>query len=72
VSSSIREAKERHAAELMSLAGVIAVGIGKGLDGNAAIVVSVKRGDTKTASRVPSRIEGHPVLVRFTDELRAL
>ncbi len=69
--SSIWDTKRRHADALMSLPGVMAVGIGKGPDGEEAIIVSVRRGHEKAAAAVPTRLEGHPVVVQVIQEIRA-
>lgn len=70
--SPIREAKQRHAGDLLALPGVLAVGIGRTPDGRDAIIVSVRRGDPEASSRVPSQLEGHPVVIQSTDEIRGL
>lgn len=69
---TIEEVKRRRAPELMALTGVLAVGIGRTPEGRDAIIVSVRRGDQETASRVPSQLEGHPVVVQLTGEIRGL
>jgi len=71
VPSSIWETKRRHTDALMAMAGVLAVGIGEGPNGHEAIVVSVRRGYEKAAASVPAEIEGHAVVVRVTQEMRA-
>lgn len=68
----IEDVKRRHARDLMALSGVLAVGIGRTSDGKDAIMVSVRRDDPGAASRVPSTLEGHPVVVQLTGEIRGL
>jgi hypothetical protein len=70
VPPGIEEVKRRHARELMALSGILAVGIGRTPDGEAAIIVSVRRDVPEAASRVPSTLEGHPVVVQLSSEIR--
>lgn len=70
--TKIQDVKRRHARDLMALSGVLAVGIGRTPEGRDAIIVSVRRGDRETASRVPSQLEGHPVVIELTGEIRGL
>ena len=68
---TIEEVLGRHAGRLMSISGV--VGTGQGIDGGrSCIKVYVV---TKTPSlnrKIPETIEGYPVVVEETGEIRAL
>lgn len=74
------QVKARHEAELMAIPGVVGVGVGfrqrNGMPTNeVAIVVMVKRKlspDTiKVGEKLPAKLEGIPVDVQETGEIRA-
>lgn len=61
--------KERHEAQLLGIEGVTGVGVGKNTTGDDAIIVYLR--DASSAARIPSRIEGLPVLTEVTGEIDA-
>ena len=61
-----------HAPSLMAMQGVVAVGQGALPDGTPCIRVFLKSHDRDLERRIPSRIEGHPVDVKETGEIRAM
>ncbi len=75
-----KEVKARHAARLMSLPGVIGVGVGLRqrsghFTDDVAIIVMVRRkilpGELSAADTLPATIEGIPVDVQETGEITA-
>lgn len=75
-----KTAKDRHVKELMGKANVVAVGVGFGEPGSRladriCIVVSVRRKVSRNQLNpqdiVPDEIDGIPVEVKVTGELRA-
>lgn len=56
----------------MTLPGVVAVGIGLVSGGKTGIVVSVAKNLNEIRSKIPSVVEGIPVEVQETGEIRAL
>ncbi len=60
----------RQEAQLMAIQGVTSVGIGLGPVGGEALVVGVV--DAAVAARLPSNIEGVPVMVKVTGAVDAL
>lgn len=64
-------ALERHQDRLMSIPGVVGVGIG-GSEDSPMIVVMVRKGGNDIRKKIPARIEGHPVKVEVTGEIKAL
>ena len=57
---------------LMALPGVVAVGQGALPDGTPCIRVYLKAADPATERQIPKQIEGHPVVVEVSGEIRAL
>ncbi len=68
---SIKEVKRSYEAELLALPDVVSVGIGKGEEGSAAIIVGLAKPNPKTKARIPENIDGYPVIVRLTGAIRA-
>ncbi|TMQ69961.1 MAG: hypothetical protein E6K80_10035 [Candidatus Eisenbacteria bacterium] len=60
-----------HSAELMAMPGVVGVGQGELKDHTPCIRVFLARRDRALEKRIPSRIEGHPVDVVVSGEIRA-
>lgn len=68
---TIREVKRRHEKFLLSLPGVVSVGIGRGSDGQEEIVVGLVQARAETMHRIPEDLEGHRVRTRITGRLRS-
>ncbi len=65
----INEIKRRHAEELMSIDGVVGVGIG--MDGDEElIVVNIRSMDDEVISKIPESIEGVRVKVEIVGDIR--
>jgi hypothetical protein len=64
------EALEKHQDRLMAVQGVQGVGIG-GAEDSPQIVVMVSHGGTEMRKKLPSSVEGYPVKVEVTGEIRA-
>jgi hypothetical protein len=62
--------KQRHEAELMSIPGVVGVGVGK-CDEQACIKVLVERETPELAAAVPADLEGVPVEVEEIGQVSA-
>lgn len=60
----IKDVKERHEDELMTLPEVTGVGIGQNEIGDEAIIVYLQ--DQSAAAQLPSKIEGFEVLPQVT------
>jgi hypothetical protein len=61
---------ERHSGELLDIPGV--VGVAEGLSGGRPIVqILVVRQTPELVSRLPRTLDGHPVVVIETGEIRA-
>ena len=71
-SRPISDVLAEHAPRLMEIEGVTAVGEGALANGTPCIRVFLLRSDPQLERRIPRAIEGHPVDVRVTGEIRAL
>lgn len=71
MADDIRSVKEKHAAQLMRLPGVVSVGIGQDDAGHPAIVVGLDRATEATRARIPERLEGFPVIAREIGAVKA-
>lgn len=68
----IREVKDRHEGRLLSIPGVVSVGIGKSPDGTPAIVVGMDRHRPETLPEIPGELEGYRVRVEIVGRIRPL
>lgn len=67
----IYDVKRQNEADLMALPGVVSVGIGKGPDGQPAIIVGMETVAPATPSKVPSELSGYPVVIQAAGKLKA-
>lgn len=68
---SIQEVKAKHTQELMGRRGVLSVGIGRGPDGEPAIIIGVDRQQAEMAVSLPVTLEGYTVHVELVGTLKA-
>ncbi len=68
----INEVMEAHVEELMKLPGVVGVYISALDDGTPCIKVMVVEKTTELEQKIPKFLEGHPVLLIATGEIRPL
>jgi len=68
---TIHDVKARHEKDLLSLPGVVSVGIGRGPDGREEIVVGLIQAHAETMHHIPGDLEGHRVRTRVTGRLRS-
>ena len=69
--SSISEVKDRHVQELMSIPGVVGVGIG-GTAGEERLVVYLENGSPELRARIPAELEDYEVVVEVTGAIKPL
>ncbi len=67
---SIAEAQREFADRVMALPGVVGVAIGE-CDGEPCLKVLVAGGAAELAAKIPSRFQGHRVVIDETGEIRA-
>jgi len=64
--------KEDHAGELMSVPGVVGVYVGALENGTPCIGVMVVRKTRELQEKIPAMLEGHPVRIDETGEIKPL
>jgi hypothetical protein len=68
----VRAVKRLHEKRWLACDGVVAVGIGQRADGSPQIVVSVEADAARIRREIPEQVEGVPVEIRVTGQMRAL
>ena len=68
---SIQDVKKKHEVKLMSLPGVVSVGIGLDPGGRPAVIVGLDRSRPEVQGQIPSQLEGHPLIVQILGPIRA-
>jgi hypothetical protein len=67
---SIREVKKIHESRLLSLPGVVSVGIGLDKKGRSAIIIGMDSPNPETETKLPAELDGYPVVVRITGPIK--
>lgn len=68
---TIQQVLEEHTQRWMDIPGVVGAAIGE-LNGRSCIKVFVAEKTEQLQAEIPSRLEGHPVVLEETGEFRAL
>ena len=68
----VKEVMDAHAAELMAIPGVVGVYTGVLDDGTPCIKVMVKKRTPELQQKIPQNLEGVPVVIEETGEIRPL
>ena len=63
---------KEHAARLMAVSGVHGVAVGETGDGTPCILVLAGPGAEKIGCQLPKTIDGHPVRILESDEIRPM
>jgi len=71
MAASIIEVKSRHESRLLSLPGVVSVGIGRAADGRTVIVIGVEDKTSAESQSLPRQLEGYPVRVDVIGPVQA-
>ncbi|MGZ8224574.1 MAG: hypothetical protein ACXWTE_05520 [Methylobacter sp.] len=66
---SINTIKTRHESRLLSMPGVVSVGIGQN-KGHSAIIIDVESQDILDKMALPDQLDGYPVKVQIVDNVR--
>jgi hypothetical protein len=69
--TSIQDVKQKHAARLMEIPGVVSVGIGRNDDGQTVIVLGLDRERAATRAQLPKCLEGYEVRAEVVGKIRA-
>jgi hypothetical protein len=67
----LKAVKSAHEAEWLAIEGVVAVGIGSGVDRSPCIVISVEHDSPRVQRDVLARVPGVPVEIRVIGTPRA-
>ena len=70
MSPSIIEVKTRYEPQILQMAGVVSVGIGLDKNGREAIIIGLEGPNPDTESRLPSELEGYPVIVQIVGRIK--
>ena len=68
---SIQDVKKKHEAKLMSLPGVVSVGIGLDPGGRPAVIVGLDKSRPEVQAQIPSQLEGHPLIIQILGPIKA-
>lgn len=68
---SIQEVKKLHEPRLLSLPGVVSVGIGLDEKGQSAIIIGLDSANPETEAKLPTELDGYSVAVRITGPIKA-
>jgi hypothetical protein len=71
MSRTIQDVKARHAHRLVTVPGVVSVGIGRDAQGHEVIVIGLDRPRPETQADLPTQLEGYPVRVDIIGAVRA-
>lgn len=69
--SSIHEVKAKHTDRLLTLPGVVSVGVGKDTNGNPAIIVGLDQAQPETEAQIPETLESFPVVIQIVGKITA-
>jgi len=68
----INTVKEEHTDELMAISGVVGLFVGETEEKIPCIRVMVVKKTAELEKKIPSKIEGHPVIIDETGEIKPL
>lgn len=71
-SSEITQVMDAHVDELMAISGVVGVAVGALDDGTPCILVLVEKSSAGIRKSVPREIEGYPVKIVVSGEIRPM
>jgi len=69
---TILKVKKKHESFLLSLPGVVSVGIGQDPDGKPMIVVGLDKPRPRTEKKLPQKLDDFPVQVKVVGRAKAL
>lgn len=68
---TIKRLKRRYEAGWLAIPEVVAVGIGQTSAGAPGLIVSVRNSPEKVRQTIPEKVEGVPVEIQVTGEIKA-
>lgn len=72
MSPTIQDVKAKHEERILSLPGVVSVGIGRNPDGASVIIIGLDSQRPETVKNLPKVLEGYPVRIEMIGPLKAL
>ena len=70
--TDINQVIKDHAGRLMAVPGVVGVAAGLSPEGTPCIIVMAVKITPALRRRIPGRLQGHPVIIEETGEIRAM
>jgi len=70
--ASIQDVKNRHVKQLMSLPGIVSVGIGLDDNKNPIIIISLEKDDSELITKLPRQLEGYSVHIQVSGKVHSL
>jgi len=71
MTASIEEVLEQHTGDWMMIPGVVGTAVGQE-DGKPCILILTASNTEQISQKIPSAIEGCPLVVRYVGEIRAM
>jgi hypothetical protein len=68
---TIQQVQEQHTDQWMAIPGVVGTAIGQ-CDGKPCILILTASNTEQVRQKIPSTVEGYPVVVQYSGEVRAL
>jgi hypothetical protein len=68
----INQVMAEHSKEIMGITGVVGVGVGALENGTPCILVLIAKDTPELRKKIPGQLEGHPVVIDVSGEIRAL
>ena len=71
MSATIQEVKAKYTDRLLTMPGVVSVGIGRNLDGTSVIIVGLDGPRPDTLKQLPKELDGYPVRAEIIGPVKA-
>ena len=68
----VKKIKKQYEKEWLSIAGVVAIGVGEVSKNQIGLIVSVIEDENKYKQLIPAEVEGIPVLIKVSGKITAL
>lgn len=67
---SIKDVKSKHEDRLLTMPGVVSVGIGQNSSGKAVIIIGMESRDSANHLTLPNELDGYPVQIQVIGPIR--
>jgi hypothetical protein len=68
----VRQVKQKHEKDWLKIPEIAAIGIGNTSSGKIGIVISLKTASAMARQQIPQEVDGIPIEVNISGEIRAL